>query len=152
MNAPLYEQVIRFFEEDGYKPERNDKDCVVTLKIQGSHSDYTVLVRTVEKSRVINFHTMLKEFAFGDHRQRVVEFVNRVNWGMLTGSFIFDIDEGGFMHRTTTILGDGELTRDIFQKAMDWNVQAMERYYKAYLTVASGKQTPAEAVAMAEGQ
>ncbi len=82
----------------------------------------------------------------------MAQFLARANFGLRSGKFELDLDDGTLRFQSGLILEDTELTEALITRHCYNNVNTMSQYFSAIMKVMFGGCTPEEAVSKAEGQ
>lgn len=120
----------------------------VNSKIKGVEMLFIVSpARLVVKS-------MLPLQADPEGRTKVAEFLLRANYGMRTGGFDFDFEDGEISYRVSHYCGDEGFappTFDQIEFAVITNLLMVSKYGDALAKVVFGMAEPEDAIAEAEG-
>ena len=84
-----------------------------------------------------------------ENRPAVAEYLLRANYGMKTGGFDFDFNDGEISYRVSTYCGDENFvppTHEQIDHAIKLCAAMTQRYGDGLLKVLYGLQTPKEAI------
>ncbi|WP_443743781.1 YbjN domain-containing protein [Sutterella sp.] len=149
--AGLIERVTRFFNAIELEYEF-DSDAKVFFA--GSKLDCRL-----ERCRIVidPEDDLIKCYAFlpnvdEAHRPAVAEFITRANYGLKRGNFEFDFSDGEVRYRMYVDCPEdaGEPSDEQLGHMLVIPVGMLEQYGNAYLDVAEGRKSPAEAILDAE--
>lgn len=154
-SAEIRQAVERYFEEEGFKfsgfDERNVARTSFKIKSKLSSAD---IILHAQKDRLL-VRSMLALKADEENRPAVAEYLLRANYGMKTGGFDFDFNDGEISFRVSFYCGDEDFvapTHEQIDHAVDICLGMMQRYGDGVLKVVYGLQTPKEAIQEIEGE
>lgn len=87
-----------------------------------------------------------------ERRQSVAELLVRINWKVLLGNFEIDFRDGEIRYRVTVDLRAGELTDGMVESALRASLSTVDQFFPAIMSVLWNDVSPADAVAMADGE
>ena len=88
-----------------------------------------------------------------DERAKVGEFLHRANYGLRTGGFDYDYDDGQISYRVSLYCGDEEFAPPTFEQiefALIINLMMVSKYGDALLKVMFGLAEPKDAIETVE--
>ncbi len=150
----LAEEIQQFLRDDDWNFDEVDENGVITFgvrlkcKFQQAH----VAIRVREDSYMVLATLPIK--ADEDTRPKVLDFLNRANYGMVHGNFEMDPRDGEVRFRTSQSCGDSEvlISQEIIKESIYLNLSMCERYGTPMVKVMMGFASPEEAIAEAEGE
>ena len=153
-SAKIREAVENYFQKEGYKFSGfNDKNVAGTsFKIDSKLSSANILLRAQKDRLMINSTIAIK--ADEAVRPAVAEYLLRANYGMKTGGFDFDFNDGEISFRVSIYCGENNFvppTHEQINHAIRLCVGMVQRYGDGLLKVLYGLQTPKEAIQEIEG-
>lgn len=142
----LYDQMINFFEEDGwyYKPFKNIH--ALRMPFKGEKSSWACIAQTQEEERLFVFYSVCPVKADVANRPTAAEFIMLANYGIVLGNFEMDISDGEIRFKTSVGLGQLDWLDELIKVAVYTNVFSMDKYISALLQVIEGDITPSEAM------
>ena len=145
--------VENFFERDQVKydgfNERNVAKAVYGVGAKFGH--VTIYFHAYKDKLVLNF--MLPLNAGEEERTKVAEFLLRANYGLKTGCFDFDFNDGEISYRVSLYCGNDEFvppTYDQIDFAVIIGLMMVDKYGDGLIKVMFGLAEPADAVEAAE--
>ena len=94
------------------KYTRHDDDKVITLTMNGDDLPMEMILYVREKQEVLQLVSPIPSKAPEDKRIDAAVAVNVVNYGIIFGSFDFDISDGEIRWRATLPYRDAAITKD----------------------------------------
>lgn len=147
----LIDAARAFFEEDGWSvlPAQSgegplagaaarDSDGALWLAHEGAHGRWGCLVRAREQARQLIFYSIVPIEVPEPARQRVCEYLDRVNWGMPLGNFELDFLSGEVRFRTSIAIENLPLTAQLVRPLAYANVFVVDQYLEDLAEVVAG--------------
>ena len=85
-------------------------------------------------------------------RDEVARFITRANWGLLSGNFEMDYDDGHVRFKSSVDFNHTELSETLIRNAILSGMKAVEKYADALVEVLSGRKDAAQAIKDAEAE
>lgn len=148
----IAEAIEEFLKNDDWNFDATDENGIIRfgikLRCKFQHADIRVRVR--QDSYLVL--TTLPVTADEDSRAKVLDFINRANYGFVHGNFEMDPRDGELRFRTSQNCGrDILINSDIIKESIYLNLSMVERYGTPLMKVMMGVATPEEAIEEAEG-
>jgi hypothetical protein len=86
-----------------------------------------------------------------NRRVAVGEYLNRANYGLLSGNFEIDHNDGEVRYKTCIDVTGDRLSEALIRRLVYTNVFMMDRYLPGIMAVAYGNKSPKEAIEDIEG-
>ena len=153
-SSEIRQAVEQYFAKEGFKFSGFDERNVARtgFKIKSKLSSADILLHA-QKDRLL-VRSMLALKADEETRPAVAEFLLRANYGMKTGGFDFDFNDGEISFRVSMYCGDNDFvapTHEQIDHAIDICLGMIQRYGDGILKVIYGLQEPKEAIQEIEG-
>ena len=151
--AEIRAAVENFFEQDKLKFTPFDEHNVAgaTYNVDAKFGHATVFFR-VNKDRLV-LRTIIPLNAGEAERQKVAEFLLRANYGLKTGGFDMDFDDGEISYRVSIFCGVEGFAPPTYEQ-IDFSVimslMMIEKYGDALVKVMFGLVEPSDAIEAAE--
>ena len=154
-SAEIRDAVERYFRKEGFKFSGFDERSVARtgFKIKSKLSSADILLHA-QKDRLL-VRSMLAIKADEENRPAVAEYLLRANYGMKTGGFDFDFNDGEISFRVSLYCGDDDFTAPTHEQidhAIDICLGMVQRYGDGILKVVYGLQAPEAAIQEIEGE
>ena len=154
-SVQIREAVERYFSEENFKFSGFDERNVArtSFKIKSKLSSADIILHAQQDRLVVR--AMLAIKADEENRPAVAEYLLRANYGMKTGGFDFDFNDGEISFRVSTYCGDNDFappTHEQIDHAIDICLGMVQRYGDGILKVVYGLQSPNDAIKEIEGE
>lgn len=140
----LLDAVGDMLREDDWKfdmvPEHNLISTVVRTKV----TSLPVLIRTYGPGNSLAIHVMCPTKVPLEKKALALEFINACNYGLMTGNFEMDMDDGEVRFRTSLRNGQEPITRELMKFHLLLAIRMMDDAYPALMGTVFGGLTPAE--------
>jgi hypothetical protein len=150
--SSVREQMVRFFEEDGWPAAMVPGSGVLQLTFQGQHGTCVCYAQARDDSSQVAFYSLCPVKAPELRRAMAGEFITRANYGLIIGNFELDLDDGEIRYKTSVDVEETELSPALMQPLVYTNVWTMDRYLPGLLAVIFGSATPRQAIEMVESE
>ncbi len=148
--GPIFDAVLRFFEDDRWDVARLDGEPVLSMNVAGKNGQWRCVAKSREEQKQFVFYSVCGTSAPEHRRQAVAEFVTRANFGMVIGNFELDFDDGEIRYKTSIDVEGVSLAPALIKNLVYANVLMMDRYLPAITQVIEGTASPRAAVASVE--
>ena len=146
----ILKQISVFLEEEGFPIERVEERDVLRTLVEGDNGVWTLVVVVREDTHQAIFYSHIEGRTTPEHRRsEMCEFLNRINYRTVYGSFEMDMRDGETSFRTALDLEDVELNGNMIRNALYTNLSTMDRYHHLLLTM-MGDNAPSAAELAAE--
>ena len=154
-SAKIRDAVEKYFHKMDYKFSGFDEKNVArtSFKIDSKLSSANIILR-VQKDR-LQVISLIAIKADEENRPAVAEYLLRANYGMKTGGFDFDFNDGEISFRVSLYCGDDDFeppTHEQIDHAIDICLGMVQRYGDGILKVVYGLQAPEAAIQEIEGE
>lgn len=114
--------------------------------------DHPVIVVVHDGAAVVVTYSIAQDVVAPEHRGAVTELLTRVNYGLVEGTFEFDLSDGEVRFRTSLRATTPGVVERAWADQFEFNLLVFDLYRPAVAAVAAGAMRPVEAVAAAESQ
>jgi len=146
----IYEIMRQFLIDSNFEIEELPERAAIRTTFTGTQAAWLCVARAREQQRQFVFYSIAPVEIQQAARAMASEFLHRVNFGLIVGSFEFDLDDGEVRIKTYIDVGDTVLTAELIKPVVIANVLMMEKYLPAIQAVNQG-MPPQEAIAWIEG-
>jgi hypothetical protein len=147
----LFDELVAFFEADGWPLRTLVAQQAITTTYSGQSGSYPAVARADEESHTLAFTTVLGLPVHPEARVAILETVARANFGLPLGCFLFDTDTGEIRFRTSLDVEGAVVTAAMIRNLVYTNCLAMDAYAPGFAAVLAGEATPERAIAQVEG-
>ncbi len=134
----VYDLMVKTLEEKEWKFQEHADELLIVSNYHGDDIPIDFLITIDEKREVIQFLSPLP-FKFGeDKRIDGALAVCSANYGMVNGSFDYNIEDGALRFRLTTSFTGNEIGPDFFMNMMAIACATTDRYNDRFMMLAKG--------------
>jgi hypothetical protein len=148
----ILSQLIRFFEDDGWRYEQISDLPALRTGFAGENGRWTCYAHAREAEHQVVFYSVLPVNVPPEKLSVVAEFVTRANYGMIVGNFELNYEDGEVRYKTSIDVGAGGLSLPLVRQLVYPNVATMDHYVPGLMAVIYSPTSPADAIAGIEGQ
>lgn len=141
--ADLLGRVVAALEAQGWDVDRDDEaDGGLLLSPREGLAEWPVVAQVGDDPDTVAVYSVLPEQVPVVHRQRAIDLLAQMNYGLVVGSFEIDTDDGDVQMRTSVDLtgvdlDDGQLAA-LLERLVGSNLAAMELWIDALHAIAAG--------------
>ena len=125
----------------GLKYTRHDDDKVITLIMNGDDLPMEMILAVREKQEVIQLLSYIRPKTPEDKCIDAAVAVNVANYGLIFGSFDYDISDGEICWRAVLPYCDSAITKDQVNYLVMASAAAIDRYNDRFLMLNKGMMT-----------
>ncbi len=137
----VYNSLVNMLNTRDWNFSQDDEELVVNARINGEDLPIDFIIRVIDKSEVIQFRSSLPIKMPEDKRVEGAIAVSVANYGMINGSFDYDIRDGELVFRLTTSYTGSTLSDDLLEKMIYISAGTIDRYNDRFFMLAKGKMT-----------
>lgn len=141
--------VLRFFQEDQWNYQMKSANLVRT-GYRGERGTWVCFARVEDNPPRFCFTSTMCLNIPQHRRPAVMEYINRVNWGLPIGSFEMNVDTGDVRFRTAVALHEQCLTLPMVRSLVYINVHTIDHYVPGVISIIQCGLSPTEALARIE--
>lgn len=149
--SPIFDAVVRFFQEDDWHFEQLSGEPILRLGFRGDNGSWDCYAHAREAQHQFVFYSILDVNVPPNRRQAMAEFLTRANYGLVIGNFEMDFKDGEVRYKTSIDVEGDHLTSALIKQMVYINVLMMNRYLPGIMSVAFSDVDPAQAIAAIEG-
>ncbi|MBR5372270.1 MAG: YbjN domain-containing protein [Oscillospiraceae bacterium] len=150
----IAEMVKQFLDDDDWRYKFDEENGVVNtgMKLNCKFQRADVSIRVNSDTFLVLF--ILPVNADEDIRPKVLDFINRANYGLIRGGFEMDVRDGEVRFRTSHYCGENcdMICADVIKDAIYLNYSMVERYGSELMAVMMGFMEPEEAIEKADNK
>lgn len=146
----ILDTIIQFFKEDDWHFEQVEGENYLRLGFKGEHGRWSCVAQAMEAREQMVFYSVLPSVIPEDRRSDVSEFITRANYGLLSGNFEMDWNDGEVRYKTMVDVEGGSLSITMIRNLVHSNLFTVDRYFKGLMNVVYSDKSPALAVAESE--
>ena len=148
--SKVYNDLCTHLTARGWKYTRHDDDKVITLNMRGDDLPIEMILFVKEKQQVISLLSPIPSKAPEDKRIDAAVAVNVANYGIVCGSFDYDISDGEIRWRITLPYRDAAITKDQVEYLVMASANLIDEYNDKFLILNKGMMTLEQFIASEE--
>lgn len=142
----MHDAVIEYIESKDWKYQVVSDNRFIHFGISANNGkiDCVADVREERKQFIFLSHCIVN--AFGDKLKEIAEYLNRVNYSLVIGSFELNMNDGKIRFKTSMFFDDAlPPSIEVIERTIITNLYMMDRYMPGVMSILFGHQTPEEA-------
>lgn len=133
-----YAAMCKALDEKGWKYERHDDDLLIKSGVRGDDLPIEFLMLVRAKQQVVSFISPLPFKMSEEKRIDGAVAVAVANYGLVDGSFDYDISDGEIRYRLTSSFRESILGADVFEYMIVCASQTVDRYNDRFFMLSKG--------------
>jgi hypothetical protein len=142
--AEIFNQLIEFFEEDGWEFQSAEGMTILSIGFSGIHGKWLCYAQARETEEQFVFYSVLPINVPENRLAKMAEFLTRVNYGMVIGNFEMDYDDGEIRYKTSVDIEGSELGFAMIRQIVYANLVITDRYLPGVMRVIYSEDKPHE--------
>jgi hypothetical protein len=147
----ILDTVEHFLKRDEWPYSQLEERPILRTGFNGSNGQWTCYAQERDEHQQFVFYSVFPVKVPADKRAAVVEFITRVNYGMIVGNFELDYSDGEVRYKTSIDVENEILTEGLVHHMLYANVSTMDRYFPGLMKVIYSGVLPQDAVKEIEG-
>lgn len=137
----VYETVCRALDAKDWKYKRHDEDLVVSCGARGDDLAIDLLIMVDPKVQVISVISPMPFKINEDKRVEAALAVCMANYGLINGSFDYDISDGEIRFRLVSSFRESILGEELINYMVLVAASTIDKYNDKFLAVSTGVMT-----------
>ncbi|MBQ4582973.1 MAG: YbjN domain-containing protein [Oscillospiraceae bacterium] len=137
----VYNDLCTHLTACGWKYDRHDDDKVITLNMRGDDLPIEMILFVKEKQQVVSLISPIRPKAPEDKRIDAAVAVNVANYGIVFGSFDYDVSDGEIRWRAVLPYRDAAITKDQVNYLVVVSAGTIDKYNDKFLMLNKGMMT-----------
>ena len=134
----VYKTLINMLDSRNWKYEKFEDDLVIRSGIKGEDLPIEFLVLVKPNNQVVQFISKLPFNIPEDKRVEAAICVSVANYGLIDGSFDYDINDGEIRYRLTSSYRESLLGEDLFEYMIMCASSTVDDYNDRFFMLAKG--------------
>lgn len=142
----MHKAVIEYIESKNWKYQVVSENKFIHFGISANNGkiDCVADIREERKQFIFLSHCVVN--AFSDKLLEVADYLNRVNYSLVIGSFELNMEDGKIRFKTSMFYDENlPSSMDVIERTIITNLYMMDRYIPGIMSILFGHQTPKEA-------
>ncbi len=137
----VFNEICDALDEKDWKYEKDEEKLVITSGIKGDDLPINFILVVNPKNQVVQFLSPLPFSVPEDKRIDAAVAVCVANYGLVDGSFDYDINDGEIRYRVTSSYRDSQLGADLYEYLIMVGASTVDNYNDKFFAVAKGFTT-----------
>ncbi len=142
----LLETVIHFFTTDDWTFTKLQGKPVLQLTCQGENGKWICYAHAREAQQQFLFYSLCPIATPEEKRSEIAEFLTRTNYGMTSGNFELDFNDGEIRYKTSIDVEGDRLSSALIKRLIYINVAMMDEYLPGIKAVIEQGVSPEAAI------
>ncbi len=134
----IYNNFVNMLVSRDWAFEQFDEDMVIKSAIKGEDLPIQFFIFFMPEKEALQFISVLPFKVAEDMRVDLSIAVNVANYGLLNGSFDYDISDGEIRFRLTQSYKDSQLGDDLFEYMIYCGATTVDKYNDKFLALSKG--------------
>jgi len=134
----VYASLVNMLETRNWKFEKFEDDLVIRSGIKGDDLPIEFIMFVKPKNQVVQFISKLPFNMPEDKRVEGAIAVSVANYGLVDGSFDYDISDGEIRYRLTSSYRESILSDDLFEYMIMCAASTVDEYNDRFFMLAKG--------------
>ncbi len=138
--------VEQWLKSDDWNYDKHPEDPLIRCGVQGNGVTFRLYFQAREEQDQLLLYVVGPNLVPEDKRTAVMEFLTRVNYGLVIGNFELDLSDGEVRYKVSVDVEGSKLVPIMVKNLIGAGVTMMDRYYPGLMAVAYGGKSPLEAI------
>lgn len=134
----VYELLVQYLSEHDFKFEQHKEDLTITLMVQGEDLPQLTLIRVLDDLHLLQVISPIPSKIPEDKRIDAAIAVSVANYGMINGSFDYDINDGEIRYRITQSYLGAEPSSDTLDYVLNIAFHTTDKYNDKFFMLGKG--------------
>ena len=137
----VYATIIRMLDTRDWKYSKHEEDLLIKSGLRGEDLPVEFILVVNPRSQVVQFISRLPFDIPEDKRVDGAIAVCTANYGLIDGSFDYDLRDGEIRYRLTCSYRDSQLSEDLFEYMIMAAASTVDNYNDRFFMLAKGRMT-----------
>lgn len=133
-----YEQFCKMLDNKGWHYTRHDDDLTLTCGARGDDLPMDLIVMFNPKQAVMSIFSQLPFKIKEEKRVEAALAICLANYGLIRGSFDYDVSDGEIRFRLTESFGDSILSDELMYTVLMITCNTVDKYNDKFLCISNG--------------
>ena len=134
----VYNTLCNMLDHKGWKYNKMEDELMIKSGVRGDDFPIDFFMRVNPRNEVVSFISLLPFTVAEDKRVDLAIAVCAANYGLVDGSFDFDITDGSIMFRLTSSYKDSALGEDLFEYMLMVSASTIDEYNDKFFMITKG--------------
>lgn len=137
----VYATIIRMLDTRDWKYSKHEEDLLIKSGLRGEDLPVEFILVVNPRNQVVQFISRLPFDIPEDKRVDGAIAVCTANYGLIDGSFDYDLRDGEIRYRLTCSYRDSQLSEDLFEYMIMAAASTVDNYNDRFFMLAKGRMT-----------
>jgi hypothetical protein len=137
----VYNTLVRMLDNRNWKYEKVEEDLIIKSGVKSDDFPVTFIIEVRPKNELVRFLSWMPFNIPGDKRIDAAIAVNVANYGLIDGSFDYDLNDGEIRFRLTSSYRNSALSEDLFEYMIVCATSTVDQYNDRFFMLAKGMMT-----------
>ena len=147
----IYEAFKIWLDSKNFRYDPHDDELVISMTVRGEDLPQPTLVRVLDDRDVVQILSPIPGNIPEDKRMEVAVAVSVANYGLVNGSFDFDISDGEVRYRVCQSFKDTEFSQELIAYLMNVVFFTTDKYNDKFFMLGKGMMTLENFIAQEKG-
>lgn len=138
MAQGVYQTICDMLDSINFHYDRHDEDLVITLTVNGDDIPMNMIFSVDAEREVVRLFSPMPFKTEEDKRTEMALAVAIANYGLINGSFDYDLSDGEIRFRVTASYRDSILGKDLFRYMISIASSTTDDYNDKFLMLNKG--------------
>lgn len=134
----VYQTICEMLDKKGVKYTKHEDDLVVSCTVRGEDIPMDIVIFVHEKQQIVRLLSPMPFDIPEDKRIDMAIAVNIANYGIIDGSFDYDLSDGDLRFRMTTSYRESILGKELFEYMFMVSALTTDEYNDKFMMLAKG--------------
>ena len=134
----VYNTLCNMLDHKGWKYNKMEDELMIKSGVRGDDFPIDFYMRVNPRNEVVSFISLLPFTVAEDKRVDLAIAICAANYGLVDGSFDFDITDGSIMFRLTSSYKDSALGEDLFEYMLMVSASTIDEYNDKFFMITKG--------------
>ncbi|MBE6871542.1 MAG: hypothetical protein E7491_06260 [Ruminococcaceae bacterium] len=134
----VYEKMCKALDSKGWKFKRFDEDLTISLGVRGDDLPMDLIMRVNTGAQVVSVFSPMGFKISEDKRVEAALAVCVANYGLVNGSFDYDINDGEIRFRATQSFRESITGDEVFEYLLAITNFTVDKYNDRFLMLSKG--------------
>ena len=125
----IIDVAVSFFESLEWPISYLENTTAVRMEYRGKNGQWTCHMHILEEAEQIIYYSVFPIHTPDDKLAPMLEFITRVNYGLIYGNFEFNLDDGQIRYKTSVDVEGNGLSHALMKPVVFLNVTTLDRYF-----------------------
>ena len=144
----VYETICQMFDDMDFNYERHDEDLVISCTVRGDDFPMEILFFVYADREIVQLLSPMPYHINEDKRADAAIAVAVANYGLINGSFDYDMSDGEIRFRATQAFMDSILGKEVFRYMLAVASSSIDKYNDRFFMLNKGMMTVEQFIEM----